>query len=114
MDKQFTRKQYLANECTFREFYGQFVDEETKKELLAVIPLDLILASTDEHLNDIPLKKWDSISGVLFSGSQLISRPRIRKDLADKINASSEGVSPATLVCIYKEQARQLQESNQS
>jgi hypothetical protein len=100
----------MDGEVSFEDYYRQFLDDQTEHELLANITLAEILSSTDKHLNDIPMIKWDGISGIMFRGSEMISRPTIRKSLHDKIHEADEGVSAATLVCIYKQQARVLKE----
>ena len=72
------------------------------------LTIEAIKNSKDEHLNDIPLHRWDSLSGCMFRGSQCMVRPTVSKECADKINEAGEGVSPATMVCIYKAIAREL------
>lgn len=75
------------------------------------IGIDKIKASKDEHFNDIPLYLWDKLSGCVFNGSELVSKPRIPKEVLDISKELGErGISPATMVCIYKEIARQLLE----
>lgn len=106
-----TRQQYLDGTVGHREYYAQFLDEQTERELLSVISLKEIKASTDEHMNDIKLRRWDSISGSVFGRhGQIVAAPTIRPSLYRKLKEVGEQVSPATMVCIYKEQARQLKE----
>ena len=92
-----TRKQYINKECTHREYYAQFVTEDTKRAVLYVIGKDKLLSSKDEHLNDIGLKTWDSI-GVFGVGAKL-------KECGDYLTL-------AGAVCINKEAARQIIESD--
>lgn len=103
---------YLDGKVSHREYWAQFVDEEVKKELLSYITIKELKASKDKYFNDIPLKKWDDISGVVFIGSSLVNGPRVRRELAEKLREAGEGVSPASMVCIYKEMARQLVRPN--
>lgn len=56
----FTRKDYMEKKCTHREYYGQFVTSTIKSSVVGSIGLDTLLASKDDHLNDIPLKLWDN------------------------------------------------------
>lgn len=99
----------MNGEKSHEEYYGQFVDEELKSEVLRFFGESVLLESKDEHLNDIPLMKWDSLTGFRFNGSQLVSRPQyIRRDIKEKISDAGEGISPAAMVCIYKEAARQV------
>ena len=58
---KYTRKDYNDNKCTHREYYAQFVSEETKKIVLRYIGLDRLKASKDQHLNDIALGSWDTL-----------------------------------------------------
>ena len=55
-----TRKQYMDREFTFREYYGQFSSEHVVAAVASYIGVERLLASTDEHLNDIPLRIWDN------------------------------------------------------
>ncbi len=93
----FTRADYLANKCTYRQYYAQFVTEDMKLRLLAHIGGDNLLRSTDEHLNDIPLRTWD-----LF----------IAGPLAIPMKAVGDYMTQAGNVCIAKEAARQIIEEN--
>lgn len=105
-----TRQQYLNNEANHRQYYAQFVDDEIKNEVKRYIGIERIKASTDEHLNDIPMKNWDNMAGFYFNhNGEMIGKPNsIKKSLSDKFKATGEGLSAGTMVCIYKEAARQL------
>jgi hypothetical protein len=88
-----TRKQYMSGESTHREYYGQFVTESIKNSLLVYIGKELIMNSTDESFNDIPLSKWDRLPTV---GNGL-------RECGDVPTLSGS-------VCIYKEAAKQIKE----
>lgn len=105
-----TRKQYMdSSEDLHRPYFAQFVDKTIKSEVLQFIGKDRLLKSKDKHLNDIPLHLWDSLTGFVFRGSQMVQQPHsIRKELLDKLKTANEGVSCAGLVCIYKEAAKQI------
>lgn len=111
-----TRQNYMNGEASFKEFFSQFVNEGVKAKVLAVIGKEALLASKDEHLNDIPMKKWDSMAGFRWSiiGGQEVAvvKPQTSEDVkpidAGLLRDTGEGVSCAGLVCIYKEAARQL------
>lgn len=79
-------------EKLYQKYYGQLVTESTKRAVKAAIGMERLLASTDPHLNDIPLKRWDDL--------YLPSIPSM-KPLGDYL-------TPAGRVCIAKEAARQL------
>ncbi len=110
-----TRKDYMNNRTNenaaekHREYYSQFVNEDVMARICAVIGLSLLLASTDDHLNDIPMDKWDKLTGFEFRGSAMVKSP---KDISPidylLLKEAGESVSSATLVCIYKEAAKQI------
>ena len=93
----------MDNKCSHREYYAQFVTATTKLFVLRRIGEKALNNSTDEHLNDIPLSTWDGI------GQLIKSTP---SDLKIKMDEAGEGCSPATLVCIAKEAARQIIDNN--
>jgi len=106
-----TRQQYLDGDVTHREYYAQFITPEMVRDVKTHISVAVIKASKNEHFDDIPIKKWDALSGCVFQCGQLVRRPMIPKSLADRVRAVGDGVSPSTLICIYKEIARQIQEN---
>ncbi len=98
-EKVFTRKQYLAGECTHRQYNAQFVTEGYKGQIKRHIGLDRILNSTDEHLNDIPLIEWDNAPLTLGVDQKM-------KNLGDYLTLAGK-------VCIAKEAAKQIKEENE-
>lgn len=96
-----TRADYMAKKCSHREYYGQFVTEAIKGMVLSAFTLEELLNSNDEHLNDLPLSRWDQLAGGM--GSTLKDRA-----LREAGDFSSLGSS----VCILKEAARQIIEAN--
>jgi len=97
----FTRYQYLNRECTHQEYYAQFVDNEMKRGLTAYISMERILSSKKENFSDIPLKKWDSASYIVTT----IENHKRMKEAGDYL-------TPAGIVCILKEAARQIRDEN--
>ena len=97
-----TRQQYLDGECTMREYYAQFVNEGTKRIIRDTIGEDAILQSTDPHLNDIPLARWDSVG---MSALRTADRNEQMRECGDYMTL-------AGLVCIAKEAARQIQDES--
>jgi len=89
-----TRKQYMGGDYSHAEYYEQFVNESVKDRVLKYIGLDAISSSTDEHMNDIPLKHWDNVGIPSYTAQQL-------KDCGDNY-------SLAGAVCINKAAARQI------
>lgn len=106
-----TRAQYMADSSLFNEYYGQFVNEGVKRVVLSYFTKEQLIEAikTDEHLNNLPMKKWDAMGGFAFRGSEMIMRPTSIEPVDYKlIKEAGEGVSAATMVCIYKTAARQI------
>ena len=106
------RADYIKDSSNLhRSYFGQFVNEEVKDAVLQAISKEALMASKDEHLNDIPIDKWDALSGFRFSKTtgEMLTRP-INIDPIDikLLKETGEGVSCATLVCIYKEAGKQI------
>lgn len=95
-----TRKQYMNKECTHREYYSQFVTDNIRKSVETYLGPDLIIKSLreDEHLNNIPLGKWDRMNCC-------ISRSAFKE--------AGGTYSLAGCVCVLKEAARQVAEMDQ-
>ena len=53
-----TREERMERRCTHEEWWQQFVTEGTICYVRCTIGFSRIVASTDEHLNDIPLGLW--------------------------------------------------------
>jgi hypothetical protein len=94
---KYTREQYMNHECSHREYHAQFVNESVKNRVVYAIGMDKLLASTDKHLNDIPLKMWDTLGPV---GSKT------------QWDAAGDYATMSGRTCIYKEAARQVIEQN--
>lgn len=110
-----TRKDYLDGKISHREYYAQFITSKMVEQVKNIIGIDRIKASKDEHLNDIPLKLWDGLSGCEFriigGEEKLASKPKVSHEFIELCKQANEGISPSTLVCVYKEIARQLTEN---
>ena len=96
---KYTRAAYMAGECTFEQYYGQFVDRETRRRVLFIAtPQELAeKIAEDKHLNNISLRKWDA----------LVEIPWPRR-FADGFKAAGTWMSLSDGVCILKETARQM------
>ena len=98
-----TRTDYLAGNCSHREYYGQFVTENIKNYVVSMIGKRAILEATDPHLNDIALQKWDQLTAI---------RHMINTDKWREVNCcENQSTYPWSLsdqVCIAKEAARQF------
>jgi hypothetical protein len=98
---KFTRQDYLADKCTHSEYYGQFVTGEIKQRVMSYIGIENIkkaINEGDEHLNTIPLRKWDAIAVPIIGGNLL--------------REAGDYPTLAGGVCIAKEAAKQLANNN--
>ena len=98
--KIITRQEYMNNEATHREDYGQFVSKTTKGALIERFGLKKIvkhIKTGDDigHKDRIQLQAWDNTP--LYMGASL-------EDAGDFLTAAGK-------VCILKEAARQLAEA---
>lgn len=108
-----------------RDFYGQFVNSETIDFVVKGIGAEKLLASRDEHLNDIPLMQWDALQGygnwikqtpcpccgakrnpVSGKGCQNVPMAITFKSIGQR------GSSVSDYTCIMKEAAKQFIESH--
>lgn len=104
-----TRAEYMADPChmvatpnhkelasaAHRAYYAQFVSPATIAAVVQQIGAANILASTDVHMNDIPLERWDRLSFTI----------------AKSFQSAGDYATKAGLVCVGKEAARQWLES---
>lgn len=103
-DTVYTRADYMSEPYEVRStgkphrrYYAQFVNRNTINQVVARIGSKRLLASTNPHLNDIPLKEWDNLSGSLI--------------LARTFKSTGDSCTLGGLVCAAKEAARQYIES---
>ena len=80
----FDRKDYLAGRVSHAEYYAQFVTQPLKAYVARAIGRDKISASTDPHLNDIPLARWDGLTQT----KHLIDRAKFKA--ADNVTYAEE------------------------
>ena len=62
----YTRAQYMTDSqangfAAHRKYFGQFVTPATIASVVSHIGAAALRASKDQHLNDIPLSKWDQL-----------------------------------------------------
>jgi hypothetical protein len=96
--REFNYRDLLNKECTHDNFYGQFVNDNIKKCVLGSFTIEELKASDDEHINDLPLKRWDNAA---FYGFNI-----------DKFRRLAGFYARSTKVCVLKEAARQLIKEN--
>ena len=58
---RFTRYDYLSQQCSHAEYFGQFDSPAVRCAILRVIPMSDLMASRDPYMNDIKLSRWDNI-----------------------------------------------------
>lgn len=105
---KYNRKDYMSKKCSHDEYYAQFVNSGVIEIVSFHIGKDKILASEDEHFNDIPLKQWDVLAEPL--------RHCCGRAVSDS-NDSTHGeptkkgyitVSLSDMGCVAKAAARQI------
>ena len=108
---KYTRNDYMLKVCDHQTYYRQFVTSAVVRIVEQGIGRDAILTSTDEHFNDIPLRKWDALGGYSFLGSKLIGRPSIpTSQLIAQANGEGWGISPSDCTCTFKQAAAMIRE----
>lgn len=111
-----TRQDYMKDSTNLhRVYFAQFVNENVKERLLSVFDKDTLQKSykKDEHFNGklTPIAEWDLMGGFAFSNrtGEMTMRPTTVEPIDIKLlKEAGEEVSSASLVCIYKEAARQV------
>lgn len=101
---KFTRKQYLNKECSHNEYYGQFVSPGLVDMVSCMIGEGRIKRSSDPHFNDIPLRDWDSLNGLI--------REYCGRSIAEANGTG--GISLSDTVSVAKAAARQIKEDLKS
>jgi hypothetical protein len=107
----FTRHEYMCDKVSHRVYYSQFITEEMVEQVKNNIGIERIKNSTDQHLNDIPLKEWNVLSGHYFIGERMVGKPQVSHEFIELCNKANEGISSSTLTCVYKEIAKQIKEN---
>lgn len=102
---QYDRADYMSGKCTHHEFYSQFVTPSIRDAVRANLG-KRIKASTDEHLNDVPLHFWDGLAVILKSG---LSIPGHCAGIGG--DPTKRFFSLCTAVCILKAAGKDIKES---
>lgn len=116
----YTRSDYLADRgdrtAAHRRWFGQFVTTPVIEYVVRTIGASVLAASTDEHLNDIPLALWDAMAPArvltdAYQGLTRVPKPEPTPLPIDVVRLragnGAAGVSLSDYVCIAKEAARQ-------
>ena len=100
MNTTITRQQYLNKEATHREYYSQFVTEGVKQRVKSAFKMKDLIEGKTQHFNNIPLSWWDRLIPVLPF------------EINSKLQKCGDYATLAGVVCILKEAAMQIVESN--
>lgn len=93
------RKQYvMQNKLTHAEFYGWLGREIGITVSDLPVTIERIRQSTDEHLNDIPLRQWDSRDPIVRSKA---------------VRAGMRSWSLSDTVCVLKQFARKTAQAEE-
>lgn len=99
----FTRSQYMSRECTHREYFGQFVTDGTKKKIVNAFGMRKLIASYKDDSSfgtkQTPLSRWNFVCVLTSDQCELLW------------DLSGHPASLSDAVCIYKEAARQIMQS---
>ena len=101
----YTRAEYMKDaqhegkgpSAAHRRYFGQFVTAGTISRVVHAIGKEALMASTNPHLNDIPLKLWDQLVPQLPGSGGFTS--------------AGDYYTLANGVCLAKEAARQYIEA---
>lgn len=102
-----TRKEYMENSSELHhDYYAQFVTEATKQFVLSHIGIDRLLASTDDHLNDIEVPRYEG--GIYW----LWGRAPVNVALAKQAGECVANPTPSCCTCVGKAAAKILIEEH--
>lgn len=105
-DEKTDREKYLDGEIAHADYYRMIYREAgiTMKNSGILDECREALARGDEHLNDIPLQKWDMMA------ASYINQEKLRQVFENH----GDGCSMAGGVCIYKQAVRDAIDGVQS
>lgn len=98
---RFTRYDYLSQQCSHADYYGQFDSPAVRRAILRVIPMSDLMASRDPHMNDIKLSRWGNIR---LDGAAL----RKLTIANGHAGVSHYVYSQSDIVCLAKEVAKRM------
>lgn len=104
---KFDRRAYMARECSFQAYYGQFATPAVQSLVRGRIGLKRIMASTDESFNDIPLREWDAMHGTLPDS---VIRALCESNSSTYANGAKV-YSLSDTVCVVKAAARLIKDN---
>lgn len=95
----YTRNQYLINQCTYNQYYDQFVTERLKNAVSRNFTAAKLVKAydRDEYFNNIPLDEWDKLAYYCESS-----------DMRKMYASCGEYVTKAVAVCTLKQAAKHV------
>lgn len=101
-----SRKERLSNACTHRQYWGQYVTDDIKRELWDLVG-DNIKNNDEGHTSSFGMNlwRWDTLASLIIS-----CNPKNLNKLKSQLKANGDYLSYAGLVSLLKEAARQLKE----
>ncbi len=110
LSPKFNHKQYMAKECTHQEYFGQFVTDSVLELVVNKFARDKIVASTDDHFNDIPLAGWDDLAKYVPE--------HVKRAVAESNKSAYENPNPkgsyslSDMVCVLKAAAHIIRDAH--
>lgn len=101
-----SRKQRLSNACTHRQYWGQYVTNDIKRDLFVLVG-DNINNNDEGHTSSfgMDLNQWDSLASVI-----IMRNAKNHNALKVSMKKAGDFISLAGLVSLLKEAARQIKE----
>lgn len=98
---EFTRKEYLNQECTYEQYYNQFLTPAIIAIVANRFSIDELKEAyqKNESFNSIPLAAWDSLAYALKNTPTGLGKKL--RDAGDFLTLSGQ-------VCVLKAAARKL------
>lgn len=104
----YDRAMHMRGECDYFTYEKQFVSNVSIALVKNHFGAERLLASTNKHFNDIPLRLWDVLAQMSLPAHALIGMSQIM-NYAD--GNYQPGTSLSDRVCLLKESARAFVES---
>lgn len=104
LDQSWNNEKGCSNMSAFREYYAQYVNVTVWSLVFRAFGTYRLVASIDEHFNDISLFEWDTLA------RSLMSHVEKTKCLSDQFKANGDFITLAGIVFVLKEAARQIVE----
>lgn len=105
---EFNRADYMAKRVSHEDYYRQFVTVRLYSVVGRMLG-DRIKASTDKHLNDVPLGLWDTLAQG--SGTVLAAEwAEVATSNASTTRGETRWLSLSDQVCVLKAAGQMIRE----